>query len=119
MKKLASVFGCAAMFVALAAAVPHSFALVGDSGIQSTFPIPLPLRSIAGETISSSTGQPVGGVKVRLTGNGTSQSQRSDGNGQFLFAGLAPGSYVIQAGGGLPRKVNVGGYDVFITLHVD
>jgi hypothetical protein len=36
-----------------------------------------------------------------------------------LFQNLAPGTYAIRADGGSPRKVGLGGFDVFVTLPVD
>ncbi len=86
---------------------------------RSQFPIPLPLRSVYGQTVSAQTGQPVPNVMVLLTGRGVTQSRQSDESGLFQFRNLPPGTYVIQAKGGFPRQVSVAGFDVFVTLQVD
>jgi hypothetical protein len=118
-RKSTLLFWTVALLAAVIAVIPGVVAIAGGDGTRSNFPIPLPLRSIAGQTVSVQTGEPVASVGVTLVGHGVYQSQRSDGKGMFLFQNLPPGTYAIHANGGFPRKVGLGGYDVFVTLPVD
>lgn len=61
-------------------------------------------------TVVDSTGEPLPGVTVTLTGGGAPRVFVTDNQGQFRFLSLSPGSYNVQAeleGVGVARRDNV------------
>src|SRR5277367_1269514 len=48
-------------------------------------------------TIKSSDGAPIAGASITLSGNGPRRSATSDPSGQFQFANVKPGTYLLEA----------------------
>jgi outer membrane receptor protein involved in Fe transport len=48
-------------------------------------------------TIKSSDGAPIAGASITLSGNGPRRSATSDRSGQFQFANVKPGTYLLEA----------------------
>ncbi len=57
----------------------------------SLTPIPPPVANLYGKVIDAETGSPLSGVKITIDGLVT----YTDASGNYVFTGLAPGSYTI------------------------
>ena len=70
--------------------LPILLLLVSPAGAQGT-------GAITGRVVAGSTGEPIAGARVEISGAGNRMSALSDGNGRFHVSGLAEGTHAAVA----------------------